>query len=257
MDHKNSPIEEPKVKRYFGLTNLAVDNWVSIYDYCHSDYSIWGSGLQRYAKGNVSGGIISTDYVNTPYFGNSAADIENLISRPLEKEIQGVTGVKDVNSTSMQDYSVIIAEFESDVDINDAKNKVKDAVDIAKSELPDDLTQDPFVTDINLSELPIMTVNVSGDFGNDELKSYAEYVQEKLEDIEGISEVDMKGAQDREVKINVDVLKMQAREVSYGDIANAVGSENMNMSGGELVNNEFRRAVRVVGEFETIQELEI
>ena len=119
-------------------------------------------------------------FVNTPYFGNSAADIENLISRPLEKEIEAITGLKSVSSTSMQDYSVIIAEFESDEDIAEAKRKVKDAVDVAKSELPDDLTSDPFVTDINLSELPIMTVNVSGDYGNDELKSYAEYVQEKI-----------------------------------------------------------------------------
>ena len=252
----NKNIKDQKVKRYFGLTNLAVDNYVSVFIIA---LLIIIFGVQSYnnmPKETYPEVSFPQIFVNTPYFGNSAADIENLISRPLEKEIESVTGIKNVSSTSMQDYSVIIAEFESDEDITEAKRKVKDAVDIAKSELPDDLTADPFVTDINLSELPIMTVNVSGDYSNDELKSYAEYLQEKLEDLEEISDVDMKGALEREVKINVDVLKMQAREVSYGDIANAVASENMNMSGGELVNNEFRRAVRVVGEFESIKEIE-
>ena len=251
---KNKP--ELKVKRYFGLTNLAVDNSISIFIIA---LLIVIFGVQSYnnmPKETYPEVSFPQIYVNTPYFGNSAAEIENLISRPLEKEIQTVTGIKDVNSTSMQDYSVIIAEFESDVDIEEAKRAVKDAVDVAKSELPNDMTQEPFVTDINLSEIPIMTVNVSGDFSNDELKSYAEYIQEKLEDIEDVSDVDMKGDLEREVQIDVDVLKMQAREISYDDIANAVAAENVNMSGGEMVNNEFRRAVRVVGEFESVDELE-
>ena len=256
MEKPNNKTEDQKVKRYFGLTNLAVDNSVSIFIVAAMIVLFGIQAYQSMPKETYPEVSFPQIFVNTPYFGNSAAEIENLVSRPLEKEIQGVTGIKNVNSTSMQDYSIIIAEFESDVDIEDAKRKVKDAVDIAKSELPDDISQDPFVTDINLSEIPIMTVNVSGDYDNVELKSYAEYLEDKLEDIEEVSDVDMKGALEREVKIDVDVLKMQAREISYGDIANAIASENINMSGGEMVNNEFRRAVRVVGEFESVDELE-
>ncbi len=247
---------EQKVKRYFGLTNLAVDNSVSIFIIGLIIIIFGVQSYNRMPKETYPEVSFPQIFINTPYFGNSAAEIENLVSRPLEKEIQSITGIKNVNSTSMQDYSVIIAEFESDVDIEEAKRKVKDAVDVAKSELPDDISQDPFVTDINLSEIPIMTVNVSGDFSNDELKSYAEYIQDKLEDIDDVSDVDMKGALEREVQIDVDILKMQAREISYADIASAVSSENVNMSGGEMVNNEFRRAVRVVGEFESVDELE-
>ncbi len=245
-----------KVKRTFPLTNLAVDNATSIFILTFMIFLFGIQSYNRMPKEQFPEVSFPQIYVNTPYFGNSAAEIENLVTRPIEKEIQGITGLKNVTSTSMQDYSVIVAEFESDIDIDVALRKSKDAVDQAKSELPTDLTQDPFVTDINLSELPIMTVNVSGDFANDELRNYADYIKDQLEDVSEVSKVDMKGDLEREVNVDVDIYKMQAMEVSFGDIANAISSENLNMSGGELVNNDFRRAVRVVGQFESMEELE-
>ena len=250
----NSP--QASKQRYFSLTNLAVDNSTSIFIVT---FMILLFGIQSYnrmPKEQFPEVVFPQIYVNTPYFGNSAADIENLVTRPIEKEIQSIQGIKNVNSTSMQDYSVIIAEFETDEDIDNALRKVKDAVDKSKSELPTDLTQEPYVTDINLSEIPIMTVNVSGDYNNDELRNYADYIKDHLEDIDEVSKVDMKGALEREVQINADIAKMQGVKVSFGDIANAVSAENLNMSGGELVNNDFRRAIRVVGQFENVSEIE-
>jgi len=250
--------DKEKIKsklREFKLTSFAVDNATSVF---LLTAMILLFGLRSYndiPKEQFPEISFPQVFVNTVYFGNSAEDIENLITRPLEKEIQSVDGLKELNSTNLQDYSVIIAEFESDVDIDNAVDLVKDAVDLAKSELPSDLKEDPVVEDINFSELPIMTVNLSGNFNNDELRDFAEYLEDELEDINQISEVDIKGALEREVKVDVDLTKMASMKVSFGDIENAVASENLNMSGGEMVNDNFRRAIRVVGEFESVEEL--
>ena len=249
--------QENNKKRLFGLSTLAVDNATSVFVIT---IMIFIFGIQSYRdmpKEQFPEVELPTIYINTPYPGNSAADIEDLITRPIEKEIQGINGIKNIKSTSIQDFSVIIAEFNAEEDLEIAFRKVKDAVDVSKSELPNDLDQDPNVQDINLSDLPIVTVNISGDYPNDELRSYAEYLEDRLEDeVSEISEVDLLGALEREVKIDVDLLKMQSVMVSFDDIVNAIGRENLTLSGGEVVNNDFRRAIRVKGEFETVKEME-
>jgi multidrug efflux pump subunit AcrB len=245
-----------KEGREFSLSSLAVDNGTSVFIIT---LMIMLFGIQSYQdmpKEQFPEVDWPTVYINTPYFGNSAADIENLVTRPIEKELQSITGIKDINSNSIQDFSVITAEFAADMDLDDAVRKVKDAVDKAKSELPDDLDQDPTVLDINLSEIPIVTVNVSGNYTNDELLSYAEYLEDEIEELDEISKVELKGQREREVKVDIDLVKMDAMQVSFRDIENAIASENITMSGGELVNNDFRRAIRVKGEFESVDELE-
>jgi multidrug efflux pump len=198
-----------------------------------------------------------TIYINTPYFGNSAEDIENLVTRPIEKELQSISGIKDIRSTSIQDFSVITAEFESDMELDEASRKVKDAVDKAKPELPSDLDQEPSVLDINLSEIPIVTINISGKYSNDQLRKFAELLEDRIEDqVEEISEVELRGAMEREVKVDMDLLKMESMQVSFNDVANAIASENVTMSAGELVRNDFRRAIRIKGEFDQVKELE-
>lgn len=249
--------QENTKKRQFGLSSFAVDNGTSIFILT---LMIMVFGLQSYnrmPKEQFPDVKWPTVYINTPYFGNSAADIENLVTRPIEKELQTVTGIKDIKSTSVQDYSVITAEFETDIDLDEAVRKVKDAVDKSKQELPNDLDQEPTVLDINLSEIPIVVVNISGDYGNDELRSYAEYLQDKIEELDEINRVDMKGTMDREMKVEVDLLKMESMQVGFSDIENAIASENVTMSAGEILNDEeFRRAIRVKGEFESVEELE-
>ena len=244
-----------KKLRQFGLTSLAVDNATSVFILT---FMILLFGLQSYnqmPKEQFPDASFPTVYINTPYFGNSAAEIENLIARPMEKEISSITGLKNVQSTSMQDYSVMTAEFNTDIDMDDALRKVKDAVDKAKSELPSDLDQDPLVLEVNTADIPIMSVNMSGDFTMDELRGFAEYMEDQIEEVSQVSNVVIKGALEREVKINVDLHKMQSLQVTFGDLENAIASENMNMSVGEIINNDFRRAVRVMGEFETVDEI--
>jgi multidrug efflux pump len=199
---------------------------------------------------------LPTVFINTVYFGNAAKDIENLITRPIEKELKTVSGVKDIRSTSLQDYSVITVEFNADIDIELATRKVKDAVDKAKPDLPNDLTSEPQVFDVNLSEIPIVTINMSGNYSNDELKKFAEYLEDRIEELSEISDVEIKGVQDREVKIEVDLLKMQLRKVSFQDIENAISSENMTMSAGELLNNNSKRSIRIFGEYQNVEEIQ-
>ena len=254
MAEQNS--KKKKGFREFGLTTLAVDNGTSILVITLMILIFGVSAYQSMPKEQFPEISLPQIYINTVHFGNSAADIENLITRPIEKELQTIAGIKDIKSTSLQDYSVITAEFISDMKIEDALLKVKDAVDKAKKELPSDLDQEPIVQDINLADLPIMTVNLSGNFSNDELREYGEYLEDKIEDIREISGVDIKGTLEREMKIDVDLYKMQSLQVSFQDIENAVASENITMSGGEIVNQNFRRTIRVVGEFKTAKELE-
>ena len=161
-----------------------------------------------------------------------------------------------MNSTSIQDFSVILVEFDPDQDQDLVVRKVKDAVDIAKSELPTDLDQDPTILEVNFSEFPIMTVNVSGNYGIDELREIAEYMQDKIESIKEINKVTLKGALDREVKVDIDVIKMQSLQISFNDVETAIAQENMTMSAGEIVRNDFRRSIRVVGEFEKVSDIE-
>ena len=242
-------------KRTFSLTNLAVDNSTSVF---LLTIMIFLFGLYAYdqvPKEQFPEVKFPQVFVNTPYFGNSAADIESLVTRPLEKELQSVDGLKKITSTSLQDFSVITVEFNADEDIDEATRRVKDAVDKAKAELPTDLDTDPAILDISASDIPIVTVNMSGDFSGDELRRFGELMEEEIEDIKGVNDVQLKGVQDREVEIAVDVRKMESLEISFQDIENAVGSENLTLSGGEIVNNNVRRAIRVVGEFADAEEL--
>src|SRR5215217_7094649 len=110
--------------------------------------------------------VIPTIYVSTIYVGNSPKDMENLVTKPIEKQIKGITGTKinKVTSTSQQDYSAITVEFETDVKTDIALQKVKDAVDKARTDLPTDLTEEPRALEVSFSDFPIMYVNLSGDF---------------------------------------------------------------------------------------------
>lgn len=248
--------KETQKLREFSLSSFAVDNKITVF---LLTFMIVLFGFQSYMstpKEAFPEVPFPQVYINTVYFGNSAADIENLVTRPLEKELATIAEIKTLTSSSLQDFSIIIAEFEATEDIDDATRKVKDAVDKARSELPDDLTSEPDVRDVNLAELPIMTINLSGNYSNDELKSFAEYLEDEVEELKEISSVDIKGAREREVSIEVDLPKMESMQVAFSDIENAVKTENLNMSGGEVLSNGSKRNLRVVGEFENVEQLE-
>jgi multidrug efflux pump len=202
--------------------------------------------------------VIPTIYVATINVGNSPKDIENLITRPIEKQLKGITGAKinKITSTSVQDYSAIMVEFSTDVETDVALQKTKDAVDKAKKDLPTDLTQEPNVQEVSFSEMPIMFVNVSGDFDAVKLKEFADDIQDKLEELPQITRVDIVGAPEREFQINVDNFKMQSANISFDDIANAVARENLDISGGLLEVGNMKRTLQLKGQFKNAFDIQ-
>ena len=203
--------------------------------------------------------VVPEIYVSTPYPGNSALDIEKLVTRPLEKEINGISGVDEIISTSIEGFSSIQVKFDFSVTPSEALRKVKDKVDAATSDkdFPKDLPADPNVQELNFAELmPIMNINLSGDFSMDQLKEYGEYLEEEIEKVPEISKVDIRGIQDKEIEISVDLYKMEISQISFHDIATAIQNENITVSGGDLLENGIRRNVRVIGEFKSAQEIE-
>lgn len=202
--------------------------------------------------------VIPQIYVGTPYPGNSPLDIEKLVTRPLEKEIGSLSGIDKMTSTSVEGYSTIFIEFDFSITPEEALRKVKDKVDIAMGdpEFPQDLPADPNVFEMNISELtPIMNVNLSGDFSADQLNDYAEYLEERIEKLPQITEVDIRGVLDKEMKVNLDLYKMELNELSFNDIGNAINSENVTISAGNMLDGNMRRTVRVVGEIESAEDL--
>lgn len=202
--------------------------------------------------------VIPTIYIQTVYVGNSPKDIENLVTRPIEKQIKGITGakIKKFTSTSQQDYSAIMVEFDTDVKTDIALQKVKDAVDKAKQDLPTDLTQTPTVLEVSFSEQPIMYVNLSGDYDLQRLKKFADDLKDKLEDLPQITRVDLVGAPEREFQINVDNYRMQSAGVTFDDITNAVQRENLDISGGLLDVGNMKRNLQLKGQLKTAYDIE-
>ena len=240
-----------KIKE-FKLSSWAISNRMTV---SVITFIIVLSGFLSYsgmARENFPEIIIPQIYVATPYPGNSALDVEKLITKRLEKEINSITGVDKITSNSIQGYSSIVVEFSFDFTPSEALQKVKDKVDVAMADpdFPKDLPSEPSITEMNFSErIPIMNINLSGEFSMDQLKEYAEYLEDEIEELSEISSVDIRGVQEKELEIAVDLYKMEASKISFTDIENAVAFENMSVSGGDILENGIRRTVRVLGEF--------
>lgn len=247
-----------KVKE-FKLSSWAISNRMTV---TVITFIIILSGLLSYIsmpRENFPEIVIPQIYIATPYPGNSALDVEKLITKPLEKEINGITGVDKITSNSIQGFSSIQVEFNFDTTPSEALQKVKDKVDIAMSDadFPTDLQSDPSVTEMNFSEMvPIMNINLSGEFSMDQLKEYAEYLEDEIEELPEITSVDIRGVQEKEIEIAVDLYKMEASQISFNDIEDAIAFENMSVSSGDILQNGVRRNVRVIGEFKDPKEIE-
>ena len=245
-----------KIKE-FKPTSWSIDNKTSIYVLVLVIVIFGAFSYINIPKEQFPEIVIPKIIVSTIYPGTSPTEIENLITRPIEKNIKSINGVKKINSNSVQDYSMIVVEFNTNIKVADAKQKVKDAVDKTKKDLPSDLSKygDPMVMDIDLSQLPIMNINISGDIALSKLKEYADQIKDKIESLKEITRVDIIGALDREIQINVDMYKMQAASVSLRDIESAIAYENMTISGGSIDMAGMKRAIRVVGEFDNIETI--
>ncbi|OGS73845.1 MAG: copper transporter [Flavobacteria bacterium RIFCSPLOWO2_12_FULL_35_11] len=247
-----------KVLKEFKLSTWSINNKMTVFVVIGMIFLAGIFSYQSMPREAFPEIVVPEIFVSTAYPGNSAIDIEKLITRPLEKEINGISGVDEITSTSIEGFSSIKVTFDFSVTPTEALRKVKDKVDAAKSDkdFPKDLPSDPTVKELNFAELmPIMNINLSGDFSMDELKEYGEYLEEEIEKVPEISKVEIRGIQDKEMEISVDLYKMEISKISFNDISQAIQNENMTVSGGDLLENGLRRNVRVLGEFKSADEI--
>ena len=233
----------------FSISSWAIDNKMTVYVITAI---ILLSGLFAYYSmpREAFPEIIETKiYVSSVNPGNAAEDVEKFITEPLEEEFNDIAGIKEITSTTLQDYSIIIVEFEEDIDVNVAKTKVKDKVDLVKAEttwptLDNGAKVEPNIFDLNISEeQPILNINLTGDFQVQQLKDYAEHLQDKIELLPQIKEATIRGAEEQEVEVAVDIYKMTASKVSFDNIINAIRSENNTISAGNVITDGLRKNI--------------
>jgi multidrug efflux pump subunit AcrB len=243
-----------EIKEFFA-TSWAIDNKTSVYVLTVVISLMGIISYMSIPKEQFPEIVIPTVMVSTVYPGTSPEDMENLVTRPMEKQIKSIADVKKVTSNSLQDFSTIVVEFNTGVEVAEAKQRVKDAVDKAQSDLPNNLPNQPNVMEIDFSEIPIMFLQISGDYDLQKLKRYADIAQDKIESLKEITRVDIVGALEREIQVNVDMYKMQAASVTLSDVGNAIARENMTISGGNIETYGMKRSIRVVGQFESPEQI--
>jgi len=244
-----------KIKE-FKPSSWAIDNKMTVY---LITIFISLAGIMAYnalPKEQFPDITVPTIYINTVNGGNSPTNIENTITKPIEKRLKGLSGIKKFNSTSLQDVSVIVVEFHTNVKVEVAKQRVKDAVDEARADMPQTLTREPIIKEIAFSEIPIMYINVAGNYDLKQLKKYAEDLQDRVEGLKEINEVKLVGALDREIQVNIDAYKLQAAQLTLTDIQRAIGQENLTISGGTIPLNGMKPTLSIKSEFQDPKEIE-
>lgn len=250
------------IHKNFAISTWAINNKMTVY--VITAILLIGGLMSYYSMPRESfPEIIETKiYVSSINPGNSAEDVEKLITKPLEEEFNNISGVTKITSNTLEDYSMILVEFDEDISVEDAKQKVKDKVDRVKSDtewptIDGGGKVEPNVFDLNIGEeVPILNINLTGDFTSEKLKEYAEYLEEHIERLPQIKEAAIRGAEDKEIEIAVDMYKMAAAKVSFDDIISAVKYENKTVSGGGVSTNGIKKNIRVIGEIDKPSELE-
>ena len=240
---------DPQSFKEFVLTSLAVENRTSVVVLF---FFITFAGLVFYRaipKESFPETEIPSIAVNTIYPGVSPADIESLVTRKIEEELNTISGLKELTSTSVEGYSSIVAEFETSTNMDEALQKVREKVDLARPEIPSD-AEDPAIFEFSMSDAPVMQVNIAGGYGLVRLKELGEDLQERIEAIPAVLRVDLRGGLEREVKVEVNLSKLQYYNVSFDDVLSAIRQENVNIPGGSIDVNGVKYLVRVDGEFD-------
>jgi multidrug efflux pump subunit AcrB len=230
------------------LTNVAIDNRTSIFIIVVIIVFLGLSAYMTLPRESAPDISIPLVIISTQYFGVSPEDIESLVTQKIEKEVNGIGEVKEITSSSFEGYSIIRVEFESGFNIDEAVQKVRDKVNKAESELPPD-AEKPDIIEINFSEFPIISFNVSGPYSLSKLKDVAEDLKDDIEKVEGVLDVKIKGGLEREVKVDVDLYKLNHYNVRFRDIISSIMHENRTIPGGTIDVNQSSFMVRVPGEF--------
>ncbi len=254
-------VNKKKVDKEFRLSSWAINNPTTIYVMIGIFLVLGLSAYFSMPRESFPEINETKIYISVPYPGNTAEDIERLIVDPLEDKLKNVSGVVEITSTSQEDYAIITVEFEEDMSVPEAKQKVKDEVDSEKAneDWPtfNSAKVEPNVFDLSISEeTPIMNINITGDYPVEKLKEYAEYLEDEIGDLPEIKKADIRGAQEKEVAVAVDIYKMMAAKVSFDDVINAIRNGNMTMSAGNMIASGQRRTIRILGEIDNPLELD-
>lgn len=252
---------QKKINKEFILSSWAINNKTTMYVLMAVFFFLGLSAFLGMPRENFPEIRETKIYISSLYPGNTAEDVEKLITDPLEDKLKTLSGATEITSTSQEDYSMIIVEFEEGFTVEEAKQKVKDEVDSETSgeDWPtfNGAKVDPNIFELSMSEeIPILNINISGDYPVEKLKEFGEYLQDEIEDLEEIKKVDIRGAEEKEVEVAVDIYKMMAAQVSFKQVTDAINNGNMTMSAGNLVASGQRRTIRIVGEIENPQQLD-
>jgi multidrug efflux pump len=250
-----------KINKEFGLSSWAINNKTTMYVLIAVIFVLGTGAYFSMPRENFPEIKETKIYISSIYPGNTAEDIEKLITDPIEDKLKTVSNVVEITSTSQEDYSMVVVEFDENISVEAAKQKVKDEVDSETSseDWPtfNNAKVEPNVFDLSMSEeIPILNINISGDYPVDKLKEFGEYLEDEIESLQEIKQVDIRGAQDKEIEVAVDIYKMMAAKVSFDDIINTINRENTTMSAGNLITSGQRRTIRIIGEIESPKELE-
>lgn len=253
--------EKKNVDKEFGLSSWAINNKTTMYVAIILILFLGASAYFSMPRESFPEIRETKIYISSLYPGNTAEDIEKLITDPIEDKLKNVSNVVEITSTSQEDYSMVVVEFDEDISVDAAKQKVKDEIDseTASEDWPtfNGAKVEPNVFELSLSEeMPILNINISGDYTVERLKEFGEYLEDEIEDLDEIKQVDIRGAQEKEVEVAVDVYKMMASKVNFDDIIGAISNGNMTMSAGNLITSGQRRTIRILGEIENPQELQ-
>jgi multidrug efflux pump len=244
-------------EKEFGPSSWAIDNKTAIYAFIVMIALLGLVSYMRLPKENFPDIAQSKVFITTPYQGQSPQNIEVLVTKQLEKQLKSLKGLKKVTSNTQQNVSIITAEFNANIDIKDAKQDVKDAVDKAKQDLPqnDNNLKESEISDIDVADLPILYINISGNYSLKKLKEYADNLKDDIEAMKEISKVDEVGALSPNIQINVDINKMTAAQVSFSDITQAIGNENVISSAGTISNDGMQHTIDIKEDFKSADEV--
>ena len=192
--------------------------------------------------------------VSTPYFGVSPADIETLVTKPMEREFQGLRDLEEMTSTSAEGVSLITLEFDPDVDIEDALQRVRDDVDRVEPDLPTD-AEDTTINEINAADWPILVANISGEMDPLRLQNLAEDMEEDIESLAGVLEASIAGGIDREIEVQLHPEKLRHHDVSPNQVIDAIDTENVNVPGGSMDIGSMTYILRTAGEFDHVEPM--
>ncbi len=252
--------QKRQIDKEFGLSSWAINNKTTAYVMMAMILFLGISAYFSMPRESFPEIKETKIYVSSIFPGNTAEDIEKLITDPLEDKLETVSNVVEITSTSQEDYSMVIVEFDESITVEQAKQKVKDEIDSETSgeDWPtfNGAKVEPNVFELSLSEeMPILNINISGDYTVERLKEFGEYLEDQIEDLPQIKKVDIRGAQEKEVEVAVDIYKMMAAKVSFNDIINAINGGNMTMSAGTFKASGQRRTIRIIGEIENSNQL--